>query len=108
MANSILLGGFYATEDAPEYGWEVVEYGGDEYRVKTYFEGIGHFGSGANETSYLFHRDDLMGFFKKKNCRVIEISDKTQQSPTDKRGYLRFLARAESSAQSEPCTGLTC
>ncbi len=96
LANNILLGGFYATEDAPECGWEVLEYGGDKYRAKTYYEGIGHFGSGANETSYLFHRDDLMGFFEKRNCEIILISDQTEHSPTDKRGYLRFLARTES------------
>jgi hypothetical protein len=89
LANNIFLGGFCATENLPEGNYEMLEYGGQNYRVKIYQEGE-NFTAGVNKKAYFFHKEDLMKFFQERNYELVIISD--EDSNVTAGNFLRFLA----------------
>ncbi len=96
LSDTIFVGGLCATEDRPDCAYESMAYRGRTYRVKPYKEHLQAFVAGVNETSYFFHGDDLMDFFRHQGCEVAPMSDEAMATHWPAGRYVRFVARRQS------------
>ena len=91
LSSNVFVGGFCATDALPGGDFFTLVHNNESYRVKPYRETLGFFTAGVNPYGYYFHGDDLLEFFRRRDCEITLISDEVM--PTDAGWYLRFLAR---------------